>query len=118
MSFSTYQLILLFAPDHLSIDGLTVKLHLSSTLTLANLNLERLYFHRYFFPTYENDNLLCALEDEDDEEENDDEDDTSPVAPRIRKRTTSSEVDLVIAEDLPFKDSVLKNPDLLEELRT
>ena len=26
-------------------------------------------FFRYFFPTYENDSLLCSLEDDEDEEE-------------------------------------------------
>ena len=28
---------------------------------------------RYFFPTYENDTLLCSLEDDEDEDDDDDE---------------------------------------------
>lgn len=58
--------------------------------------------YRYFFPTYENDNLLCQLEDDD----NDVEDDTEGASGRSQ----------VIAEDLPYLNTILAHESVRKEI--
>ena len=53
---------------------------------------------RYFFPTFEDDNLLCALEDDTNEDED----------------TVSC--DAVIPEDPPVTSSILEHEELRREL--
>nr|XP_022299535.1 zinc finger protein 277-like isoform X2 [Crassostrea virginica] len=57
---------------------------------------------QYFFPTYENDNLLCQLEDDD----NDVEDDTEGASGRSQ----------VIAEDLPYLNTILAHESVRKEI--
>ena len=71
----------------------TLKAHTTFTFIL----------YRYFFPTYENDNLLYALGDEDVTED---------------EATGNQGDNVVIAEDISFDDSLLKNQDVLQELMT
>ncbi|XP_033100480.1 zinc finger protein 277-like isoform X2 [Anneissia japonica] len=52
---------------------------------------------QYFFPTYENDTLLCALEDDDDSD--------------VNKGST-----IVLAEDIPHEDSILDDRVLVQNL--
>ena len=54
---------------------------------------------RYYFPTYEDDNLLCGLDDE------------ATTAPSV-----SETEGLVIAEDMPDKEALLKESSVLSEL--
>ena len=77
-----------------------------------------LHLFRYYFPTYENDNLLCGLEDDNEEDEEEATKVEVDSNRGVRRRTTSTEVDLVIAEDIPVKDSILKDSDLLEDLKS
>ncbi len=58
------------------------------------------FFLRYFFPTYENDNLLCALEDEETEEDG-----------------SVMEASVVIAEDLPMEDAINRRQAIMEQLQ-
>ena len=64
--------------------------------------LEMICFHRYFFPTYENDNLLCTLDDDED----DDESGTGSAA----------EMTEVIAEDLPVQEALERRDELIHDL--
>ena len=77
--------------------------------TLQNIIFICIYFifflyFRYFFPTYENDSLLCALDEDEDEEESD------------ATRNTSTPI---IAEDTPIsKDSILLTDEaILQDLK-
>lgn len=54
-------------------------------------------FFRYFFPTYENDNLLCALEDDEFDE------DVGKV-----NFNSPSECNVIIAEDVPVPNNEVK----------
>jgi hypothetical protein len=55
---------------------------------------------RYFFPTYEDDNLLCSLDDVEEAE----------GAEGVSKDA------VVVAEDLPLTYSILSDPELTREL--
>ena len=60
---------------------------------------------RYFFPTYENDNLLCQLEDDDNDQE------------VSRDGSTSCHGNVtVIAEDNPVEETILTDERLRREL--
>ncbi|XP_046355898.2 zinc finger protein 277-like [Haliotis rufescens] len=55
---------------------------------------------QYYFPTYENDNLLCQLDDDDSDDRSCSTDDGAPV----------------IAEDIPVKDTILTDEHLRQEI--
>jgi hypothetical protein len=64
-------------------------------------------FHRYFFPTYENDNLLCQIEDDDDNDEQIIQDDS----------TVSCHGNVtVIAEDNLVEETILTDARLRREI--
>ena len=58
-----------------------------------------IFFFRYYFPTYENDNLLCQLEDEEDFD-------------------SCHGNENVIAEDAPVIDTILSEENLRKEILT
>lgn len=63
-------------------------------------------FCRYFFPTYENDNLLCQLEDNSDTDEQFQDGDLSGCHGNIS----------VIAEDNPVTESILAEESIRKEI--
>lgn len=71
-----------------------------------------LIYFRYFFPTYEDDNLLCSLEDA---ASDDITDDVTSLSSDVS--TMSMNEAVVVAEDLPVTDSILRgHPELTQEL--
>ena len=60
----------------------------------------------YFFPTYEDDNLLCSLED----------DQSSDDMSLGRSHRTSTSEDVVIAEDIDLKDIEHRRNVIMSEL--
>ena len=62
---------------------------------------------RYFFPTYEDDPLLCGLDDSSDDSESD----------RSSSAAMSME-NVVVPEEILLQDSVLRDDSVLRELIT
>lgn len=79
-------------------------LHNSSTLVyfpVCCAYINDVVSHRYYFPTYEDDNLLCVLDVDDDE--------TSEVQPEEGNHNKET---VVIAEDVSVHDSILAQSDV------